>query len=217
MSMNQPLTSDILAHLLNLNREPGSITQRLKRDIKKNIHMDNDHRIIIIKQNPNQIQQESSSYPMEDSSSMISPQLESYPMEDSISIMSPQLESYPMEESSSMMSQDQYQDSPQDSSSSVPLNELIQQQQELIRQQQELITQQQEQLTIYKRESIMSRFISLPKKKHVKTVRFQLPLYKRNKRHKRKTRRATPIPSLKPESESQELNMADFSSNMLKL
>ena len=201
MSMNQPLTSDILAHLLNLNREPGSITQRLKRDIKKNIHMDNDHRIIIIKQNPNQIQQESSSYPMEDSSSMISPQLESYPME----------------ESSSMMSQDQYQDSPQDSSSSVPLNELIQQQQELIRQQQELITQQQEQLTIYKRESIMSRFISLPKKKHVKTVRFQLPLYKRNKRHKRKTRRATPIPSLKPESESQELNMADFSSNMLKL
>ena len=51
MSMNQEITPQILAELLNMERHPGSFAKRLNHDMKhyKNINLNNDPRIVIIK------------------------------------------------------------------------------------------------------------------------------------------------------------------------
>ena len=213
MSMNQEITAQMLAEILNMGRQSGSFTKRLKRDMKLDLH--DDPRIIIIKASP--LSQDS--YEAADAMQLSQ---DSYEAADAMQLS----QDMPLSQESPLM-QESYEDD------TVPLNELISQQKELIRQQQELIRQQQEQLDIYKRESTMSQsqFNYLPmsisepksiyesastpesiyetiselttppqpepkphKKKHLKTVRFRLPLYTKNDTHKRKTRRATPGP-----------------------
>ena len=183
MSMNQNITSHMLADLLNIKPEPGTLLQRVKYDMKdhNNINMD-DRRIILIKddtlvnpfQNSFEEEQEPMIYQEQEPSSM--PMIYQEPEPSSMPMIYQEPE--PLTCKENKMSE----------------NELIMQQQELIRQQQELIRQQQEQLN--KQENMITNFNHnnhSSTKKHKKTVRFQLiPFHK--KMSKKKTRRATPLP-----------------------
>ena len=209
--MNQKINSNILADLLNVKHQPGSLLQRLKHDIKDN-NFNMDDQIILIK-NPFQNEEEEEEEEEEPSSMPLS-----------MPLSSPLPMIYQEQEPSSMPMIYQEQE-PSSVSMPMPLslplpmiykeqeplpckeNELIlddfrfraeihlKQQQELIKQQQELIKQQQEQLNAYKKENIhhTNHITNLPHKKHKKTVRFQLiPFH--TKLSKKKTRRATPLP-----------------------
>ena len=204
MSRSQEITAQMLAELLNMGRQSGSFSKRLNHDMKhyKNVNLENDPRIVIIKASP--LLQDS--YEDEYDAMPLSPDMsfsQEMPSQETPSQEIPSQESPFLQES-------------YETDDAMPLHELIRQQQELIRQQQELIRHQQEQLDIYKSENIMSEFKYFPtpestseyetiselttpesqlqprKKKHLKTVRFRLPLYTQNNTHKRKTRRATP-------------------------
>ena len=204
MSRSQEITAQMLAELLNMGRQSGSFSKRLNHDMKhyKNVNLENDPRIVIIKASP--LLQDS--YEDEYDAMPLSPDMsfsQEMPSQETPSQEIPSQESPFLQES-------------YETDDAMPLHELIRQQQELIRQQQELIRHQQEQLDIYKSENIMSEFKYFPtpestseyetiselttpesqprKKKHLKTVRFRLPLYTQNNTHKRKTRRATPGP-----------------------
>jgi hypothetical protein len=203
MSSSQEITAQMLAELLNMGRQSGSFSKRLNHDMKhyKNVNLENDPRIVIIKASP--LSQDS--YEDEYDAMPLSPEMPSQ------EIPSQEMPSQEMPSQESPFLQESY-----ETDDAMPLHELIRQQQELIRQQQELIRHQQEQLDIYKSENIMSEFKYFPtpestseyetiselttpesqphKKKHLKTVRFRLPLYTQNNTHKRKTRRATPGP-----------------------
>ena len=204
MSRSQEITAQMLAELLNMGRQSGSFSKRLNHDMKhyKNVNLENDPRIVIIKASP--LLQDS--YEDEYDAMPLSPDM-SFSQE----MPSQEIPSQEIPSQESPFLQESY-----ETDDAMPLHELIRQQQELIRQQQELIRHQQEQLDIYKSENIMSEFKYFPtpestseyetiselttpesqprKKKHLKTVRFRLPLYTQNNTHKRKTRRATPGP-----------------------
>ena len=209
MSRSQEITAQMLAELLNMGRQSGSFSKRLNHDMKhyKNVNLENDPRIVIIKASP--LLQDS--YEDEYDAMPLSPDMSFSQEMPSQEIPSQEIPSQEIPSQESPFLQESY-----ETDDAMPLHELIRQQQELIRQQHELIRHQQEQLDIYKSENIMSEFKYFPtpestseyetiselttpesqprKKKHLKTVRFRLPLYTQNNTHKRKTRRATPGP-----------------------
>ena len=220
--MNQKINSNILADLLNVKHQPGSLLQRLKHDIKDN-NFNMDDQIILIK---NPFQNEEEEEEEEEPASMPLSMPLSSPLPSPLPMIYQEQEpsSMPMiyqEQEPSSVSMPMPLSSPLSLPLSLPLpmiykeqeplpckeNELIlddfrfraeihlKQQQELIKQQQELIKQQQEQLNAYKKENIhhTNHITNLPHKKHKKTVRFQLiPFH--TKLSKKKTRRATPLP-----------------------
>ena len=222
--MNQKINSNILADLLNVKHQPGSLLQRLKHDIKDN-NFNMDDQIILIK-NPFQNEEEEEEEP---SSMPLSLPL-SLPLSSPLSLPLPMI--YQEQEPSSMpmIYQEQEPSSvsmpmPLSSPLSLPLslplpmiykeqeplpckeNELIlddfrfraeihlKQQQELIKQQQELIKQQQEQLNAYKKETIHhTNHITNLPHKKHKKTVRFQLIPFHTKLSKKKTRRATPLP-----------------------
>ena len=179
--MNQKINSNILADLLNVKHQPGSLLQRLKHDIKDN-NFNMDDQIILIK-NPFQNEEEEEEEEEEPSSMPLSSPL-SLPLSLPLPMIYKEQEPLPCKENELILDDFRFR-------AEIHLK----QQQELIKQQQELIKQQQEQLNAYKKENIhhTNHITNLPHKKHKKTVRFQLiPFH--TKLSKKKTRRATPLP-----------------------
>jgi len=197
------ITSDILASMLlklNRNGEKGDFPQRIQYDLDAdNI---SPAKIIIIK--PNTLTTPTAMYPDPQSEDemhfRLQPQIQyqgpdvehpddTYPDDVHLRIQ-PQLKLQRQQLSDSDMDSDQ--EEPYQEPYQEPIirtkDDLILQQQELIRQQRELIQQQREELTLYKTQSMMISAMT-PKKKHKKTVRFQLMPKKSSRSSSRRSSR----------------------------
>ena len=224
MSMNQEINPQILAELLNMDRHPGSFAKRLNHDMKhyKNINLNNDPRIVIIKnmQDPSPLitMQDPSPLMQDDSVSMSLTELIKHQeelikhQENLIKHQEEQLSVYRRES----ITTTQYNHLPMIKTMSESMSESIPESipESMIKSMSEsipesMIKSMSESMPESMPESIP---ISIPtttttydsesslpiphKKKHLKTVRFRLPLYRKNNRHRNriKTRRATPGP-----------------------
>ena len=202
--MNRKITSKMLADLLNIKSESGSLSQRLKRDLK---HNNKNLQVVLINDDISDgvgydgVGYDGESYDGESyDGKRYDGESDSNPMSLSDGV-------YDLGSNDGVLSE------------SMPI--LINQQKELINQQKELINQQQEQLNLCKRESgmtsssssstspfIHSSIFAPTSKKHKKTVRFNLLPKNKNRfmTHRRMPLRATPRPIIKP-----------ISSNILKI
>lgn len=237
---NREITSQMLANLLNMKREPGSLPQRMKRDIK---HNDTKNlKIILIKgDDDGEVdgdEQRDEERDVEEDDGLQNPFKESLVSSDLSSDLSSELPSdLPSDLPSELMpmiyqAQAQAQEKEKEievepemiyKEQCQPQYDFINQQKDLINQQQQLIKQQQDQLKEYMTPKLVPAIITptpTPTSTHIKkkkTVRWKELDGLISLNPKKKSRRMLRRRKLIQTRKATPIPMQPFSSNILKL